>query len=117
MLVGNAIANKINLPHCLSKFELVILAQLENLILHLKPTTCLHDILPNRLFKEVVDTIGPNILLIINNSLFNGIVPLQFKYAVIESVLKRINLDSQNLKNVRPIFKFSKLSIINLLIF
>ncbi len=107
MLVGNAIANKINLSHCLSKFELVILAQLENIILHLKPTTCLHDILPNRLFKEVVDTIGPNILLIINSSLFNGIVPLQFKHAVIESVLKRINLDSRNLKKCQAYFQIT----------
>ncbi len=50
-------------------------------------------------------TIGPNILLIINSSLFHGIVPLAFKHAVIEAVLKKINLDSTDLKNVRPISK------------
>ncbi len=59
VLVGNAIANKINLSHCLRKLELITLAQLENIILHLKPTNSLHVILPSRLFKEVVDTIGP----------------------------------------------------------
>ncbi len=96
MLVGNAIANKIYLSHCLSKFELNTLAQLEIIILHLKPTTSLHDIRPSRLFKEVVDTIGPNILLIINNSLYHGSVPLQFKHAVIEPVLKKMYLDSQD---------------------
>ncbi len=90
VLVENVIANKINLSHCLSKFDLITLAQLEKIILHLKPTTSLHDILPSRLFKDVVDTIGPNILLIINSSLFHGIVPLEFKHAVIEPVLKKI---------------------------
>ncbi len=77
VLVENVIANKINLSHCLSKFDLITLAQLEKIILHLKPTTSLHDILPSRLFKDVVGTIGPNILLIINSSLFHGIVPLE----------------------------------------
>ncbi len=86
VLVENVIANKINLSHCLSKFDLITLVQLEK-------TTSLHDILPSRLFKDMVDTIGPNILLIINSSFFHGIVPLEFKHAVIEPVLKKINLD------------------------
>ncbi len=97
MLEGNAIANRINLSHCLSKSELITLVQLENIILHLKPTPSLHDILPSRFFKEVVGTIGPSILLIINSSLFHGIVPSQFKHAVIEPVLKKMNLDSPDL--------------------
>ncbi len=94
VLVESVIANKINLSHCLSKFDLITLAQLEKIILHLKLTTSLHDILPSRLFKDVVDTIGPNIILIINGSLFHSIVPLEFKHAVIEPVLKKIHLDS-----------------------
>ncbi len=43
VLEGNAIT----MSHCLSKFELITLTQLENIILHLKPTTSLHDILPS----------------------------------------------------------------------
>ncbi len=99
MLVESVIANKINLSHCLSKFDLITLAQLEKIILHLKPTTSLHDILPSRLFKDMVDTIGPNIILIINSSLFHGIVPLEFKHAVIELETYRTRIKSKYYEN------------------
>ncbi len=86
---------------------MITLAQLKNIILHLKPTTSLHDILPSRLFKDVVDTIGPNIFLIRNSSLFHGIVPLQFKHAVIEPVLKKMNLDLHDLKKCQAYFQMT----------
>lgn len=117
MPVGNVVADIINPFRCLSKFASITLAQLEKIIMHLKPTTSLYDVLPSRLFKEVVDTIGPNILLIINSSLYHGTVPSGFKHAIIEPVLKKHNLDSHELKNFRPISKLpfmNKLSIINL---
>ncbi len=85
--------------------RILILGDLSvKIILHLKPTASLHDILPSRLFKDVVGTIGPNILLIINRSLFHGIVPLEFKHAVIEPVLKKIHLDSTDLKKFQITF-------------
>lgn len=103
--VGNVVADIINPSRCLSKFASITLVELEKIIMHLKPTTSFYDVLPSRLFKEVVDTIGPNILLIINSSLYQGIVPSGFKHAVIEPVLKKHNLDSHELKNYRPISK------------
>lgn len=99
----------INLSHCLSKFELISLAQLKDIILHLKLTTSLYDVL--RLFKEVVDTIGPIILSIINISIFYGTVPSGFKHAIIEPDLKKMgkkekeNLDPQDFQNFRLISK------------
>lgn len=67
-MILSGFVNIMNLSHCLSKFDLISLAQLKYIILHLKPTASLHDVLPSRLFKEVVDTIGSSILSIINSS-------------------------------------------------
>ena len=57
-----------------------------------------------------IDVIAPAITHIVNLSLSSGIFPKKFKYAFIKPLLKKLILDSTNLKNYRPISNLSFLS-------
>lgn len=46
----------------------------------MKSTRSPGDVLPSSLFKQVLDSIGPSILSIINISLSSGVVPVSFKH-------------------------------------
>ena len=76
----------------LAKFEPVSLADLEDLVGHIKPSGSPCDVIPPRLFK-VFPRIGQSALAIINRSLSCGVVPLSFKHAVVQLLLKRSDLD------------------------
>ncbi len=95
-------------PACVRSFELfeqVSLAQVMDVIMHLKPTSGGCDVVPLRLLKEMVDVVGPSITSIVNCSLHNGVVPTGLKQAVIQPLLKKPNLDPLELNNYRPISK------------
>ncbi len=95
-------------PACVRSFELfeqVSLAQVMDVIMHLKPTSGGCDAVPLRLLKEMVDVVGPSITSIVNCSLHNGVVPTGLKQAVIQPLLKKPNLDPLELNNYRPISK------------
>uniref|UniRef100_A0A4W5LQJ5 Reverse transcriptase domain-containing protein n=1 Tax=Hucho hucho TaxID=62062 RepID=A0A4W5LQJ5_9TELE len=92
------------------KFEPVSLSALNDIVTHLKPSICPADIVPPRLFKEVWPTIGPSIQAIINSSLTSGYVPLCFKEAVVQPLIKKPNLDTSILANYRPISKLPFMS-------
>lgn len=59
---------------------------------------------------ENIDVLLPTITKIVNDSLSSGIVPTEFKTAVIRPLLKKKNLDKENLKNYRPISNLPFLS-------
>ena len=59
----------------------------------MKSTTCSLDIIPTTFPKEVTDTGEPSVLLSINSSLVKGILPILFKHAVVQPLLKKPNLD------------------------
>ncbi len=95
-------------PACVRSFELfdqVSLAQVMDVIMHLKPTSGGCDVVPLRLLKEMVDVVVPSITSIVNCSLHNGVVPTGLKQAVIQPLLKKPNLDPLELNNYRPISK------------
>ncbi|KAF7642094.1 hypothetical protein LDENG_00264840, partial [Lucifuga dentata] len=75
-----------------------------------KPAACPTDVVPPRLFKEVWETIGLNIHIIINSSLALGVVPAYFKQAVVHPLIKKANLANCVLSNFRPISKLPFLS-------
>lgn len=56
------------------------------------------------------DSTGPTILALINNSLASGCIPAAFKHVVLQSLIKKKNLDPADLSNYRPISKLSFLS-------
>lgn len=76
----------------------------------MKPSGSPNDTIPPRLFKEVVPTIGPSILAVLNSSLSSGVVPKLFKHTVVQPLIKKPGLDPADLTNFRPIFKLSFLA-------
>lgn len=64
-------------------------------------------------FKEVFPSIGQSILAIINSSLSSGVVPANFKHAVVQPLIKKPGLDPTVLANFRPISKLPFLSKIS----
>ena len=71
----------------------------------MKPSGCPTDVVPSLLFKEIFETIGPNIQMILNSSLASGVVPATFKHAVVQPLIKKSKLDTSVLSNFRPISK------------
>uniref|UniRef100_A0A669EXB8 Reverse transcriptase domain-containing protein n=1 Tax=Oreochromis niloticus TaxID=8128 RepID=A0A669EXB8_ORENI len=92
------------------QFEPVLLSTLKQLVDQLKNTNAVLDILPSRIVKGCFDVIGPSILFLMNYSLLSGSVPLAFKHAVVQPILKKKNLDCHDLLNYRPISKLLFLS-------
>ena len=79
-------------------------------ILKAKPTTCLLDPIPTPLLIEYLDQLLPTITRIMNDSLLSGQFPSCFKIAIVRPLLKKSNLDRNNLKNYRPVSNLSFLS-------
>lgn len=61
-------------------------------------------------FKEVFPTVGPYVLAVVNSSLSSGVVPKNFKHAVVQPLIKKPGLDPVDLANFRPISKLPFLS-------
>lgn len=95
---------------CFNQSETVSHSEVHEIIFHLKRSFCPSDTISLRILKFGFDIVSPNILLIINSSLYNGIVPLCLKQAIIDPILKKGNLDGYDLSNYRAISKHSILS-------
>lgn len=91
-------------------FETVSFTDLTKIVEQLKTSSCSTDSIPTRLFKDVWDTIGHDVLDIVNSSLTFGVVPVFCKHAVVEPLLKKPNLDEQNRCKYRRISKLPFLS-------
>ena len=68
------------------------------------------DPLPSRVLKELLPTVGPVILSLMNLSFSTGIVPSNFKAAVLKPLLKKPGLDPELVRNYRPISNLPFLS-------
>uniref|UniRef100_A0A8C6L025 Reverse transcriptase domain-containing protein n=1 Tax=Nothobranchius furzeri TaxID=105023 RepID=A0A8C6L025_NOTFU len=98
-------------PHlCLNRFDPVELSELSKILASSKPSTCILDPIPTKLFKEAFPLVTAPILDIINLSLVNGYVPQDFKVAVIKPSLKKPSLDPDDPMNYRPISNLPFLS-------
>lgn len=97
-------------PHEWSSFSPVTRANVSALITRMKPSCCVSDVLPCKLFVKVFDVIGPWVINLINLSLCTGVFPSSLKHAIIEPLLKKSRLDPMNLNNFRPISKLLFLS-------
>ena len=94
----------------LTSFVPISLPSMTQLISLMTPSSCSLDTIPPHLFKEVVHSIGPSVLSIINSSLVTGYVPSCFKHAIIHPLIKKENLDPSDPGNYRPISKLSFIS-------
>ena len=86
-----------------SEFRQVTEKEIRDLILTSSPKSCILDPLPTSIVQEQIDVLVPIITDIINMSLTSGTVPKLFKTAVVTPLLKKTNLDTNNLKNYRPV--------------
>src|SRR6218665_3738445 len=71
---------------------------------------CESDPIPTSLLKDCASVLLPVITQIINLSLSTGNFPLAFKHSLVNPLLKKANLDKENLSNYRPISNLSFLS-------
>src|SRR6218665_3155979 len=71
---------------------------------------CELDPIPTSLLKDCASVLLPVITQIINLSLSTGNFPLDFKHSLVTPLLKKANLDKENLSNYRPISNLSFLS-------
>ena len=65
--------------------------------------TCMLDPMPTALVKEIVTHLALYITNIVNMALSTGIFPSKLKSAIVLSLLKKQNLDSESFKNYRPV--------------
>lgn len=97
-------------PYTMTQFNRINHKILEDIIEHLKSSSCCLDILPTNFFKRVYDCLASDLLLITNTSLLSGIFPQALKTAVIKPLLKKNNLDVSQMNNYRPISNLPFLS-------
>lgn len=76
----------------------------------LKPSGSCMDAVSACLFKDVLSTIAPDVLIIENSSLSTGEVPKDFKHAIIQQILKKTGMDPSTLSSFRPISRLLSLS-------
>jgi hypothetical protein len=94
------------IPSCdssLTAFDPVTDDDVNRVIMESATKSCRLDPIPTWMLKESLDVLSPVITAIINKSLSTGIVPSSFKIAHITPLLKKSNLDPENLQNYRPI--------------
>ena len=70
-------------------------------------TSCVLDPMSTWLLKHIADDLAPFLTHLINSSITSGVVPRSMKHAIVTPVLKKANLDPDNLTNYRPISNLS----------
>ena len=106
----NSLSSPDKLPPSLPSFKLVSVDEIKQLILSSPKSTCLLDPVLSHLLPHCIDSIASTITRIVNLSLSSGVFPKHFKSALIKPLLKKFNLDPNNLKNYRLISNLSFLS-------
>ena len=97
-------------PPSFSSFSPVNCEEVLNLLTHSPDTSCDLDPIPTSLLKQCSHVLLPTITNIINLSLSTGVFPDQFKSCSVHPMLKKSNLDKEDLSNYRPISHLSFLS-------
>ena len=80
-------------------FEPVTEEEIRKLIIEWPTKTCMLDVIPTSLTKECLSDLLPLITRIVSSSLCSGVVPPQFKQAIVTPLLKKPGLDPNDLKN------------------
>ena len=105
--VTNASCNPVNTvsenAFKLNAFCLTNIDEVLNLVKISKKTNSPQQRFPSKLFANIIDSIVNNLVTIFNKSLSSGVFPDQFKQACVLPIIKKPNLDSNEMKNFRPI--------------
>ena len=70
---------------------------------HFTASSCSLDPLPTKLVKEFSHSLVPHVTHVVNLSLSSGVFPQILKHALVKPLLKKSNLDSEIMKNYRPV--------------
>ena len=95
---------------CFESFEPVTCEYVIKLIKTSPSKSCVLDPIPTVLLKQCTDVIAPTIAHITNVSLMSGEFPKTCKSAIVRPLMKKCELDSNLLKNYRPVSNLSFLS-------
>lgn len=71
------------------QFEPVCLDEVVKLCNCMKTSCCPNDVIPAHFLKKVFKVVGSDIFRIFNSSLSSGVVPVCFKHAVVQPLLKK----------------------------
>jgi hypothetical protein len=98
-------------PDCkLTEFDVVSEEDIMNYIMKTPAKSCLLDPIPTWFLKQNAKLFVSIITDIVNNSLSTGIFPKLLKHALITPVIKKQTLNTQELKNYRPVSNIIYLS-------
>jgi hypothetical protein len=78
-------------------------SDVQSIIMKCANKTCTLDGLPTWLLKSNINAVLPPITCIVNSSLRTGVFPDDLKQAIVTPILKKTNLDWNNLHNYRPV--------------
>ena len=84
-------------------FTTVSQTDIEKIIKEMSLKSCELDPIPATIFQKCIPQLLPFITDIINTSLTTGIFPADLKKAIVRPLLKKHNLDQNNLSNYRPV--------------
>ena len=87
----------------LSEFKMLSSEEVHGIIKKSNPKSCELDPLPTCLLKECFGTLLPVVTRMVNTSLSTSEMPSIFKKALIRPLLKKPSLDTEILKNYRPV--------------
>ena len=77
--------------------------EIRKIIMKSPSKSCLLDPWPTFLVKECIDILLPSITRLVNCSLSEGVVPDEFKKAIVTPLIKKSSLPPNDLKNYRPV--------------
>ena len=78
-------------------------SEIEKIIKAAPNKHCAFDQIPTSLVKHCVPYLTPVIMKIVNQSILTTTVPDSMKGAIVTPLIKKSNLDPDNLKNYRPV--------------
>ena len=96
----------------LDAFTPTTVDEIDEIIRTSPSSTCCLDPIPTKIFKhpDITQVLLPHITEMFNHSLRYGVVPTQFKEAVVKPLIKKPSLDHEVLKNFRPVSNLPFLS-------
>ena len=94
----------------LSEFRSVSEADVEKIIKKSSTKSCSLDPLPTWLLKDCLPCLLPVLTKIINLSLSESVMPVDFKEAILTPLLKKVLLNPEMLKNFRPVSNLAYIS-------
>ena len=93
----------ISISSSLSSFSVLTVEAVVKVIKEMNTKSCALDPIPVKFIKECVDVWAPALTHIVNSSFKSGIFPENCKFAIVRPLIKKNDLDQNELKNYRPV--------------